>query len=86
MPFQVPDVDGGEPNRAEDADLKAQILTNRALSTSLTFDCVSAMRTDAHQLTLCEVRSDFVSELCHIPPETLGQHRHLRGYVDAHRG
>jgi hypothetical protein len=26
-----------------------------------------------------------VSELCHIPPETLGQHCHLRAYVDAHR-
>ena len=26
-----------------------------------------------------------VSELCHIPPETLGQHGHLRGHADAHR-
>ena len=32
-----------------------------------------------------EVGLGFVSELCHIPPETLGQHRHLRGHVDAHR-
>ena len=29
------------------------------------------MRTDARQLTSCEVRSNFVSELCQIPPETL---------------
>jgi len=31
------------------------------------------------------VRLNFVSELCHIPPETLGQHRHLRGHAHAHR-
>jgi hypothetical protein len=27
----------------------------------------------------------IVSELCHIPPETLGQHRHLRGHADVDR-
>ena len=43
------------------------------------------MRTDAHELASCEVRSTFVSELCHIPPETLGQHRHLRGHAEADR-
>jgi len=26
-----------------------------------------------------------VSELCHIPAETLGQHRHLRGHAEADR-
>jgi len=26
-----------------------------------------------------------VSELCHIPPETRGQHQHLRGHAHAHR-
>ena len=32
-----------------------------------------------------EVEIGSVSELCHIPTETLGKHRHLRGDVDAHR-
>jgi len=32
-----------------------------------------------------EVEIRFVSELCHIPPETLGQHRHLRGHAEADR-
>lgn len=31
------------------------------------------------------MRLSFVSELCHIPPETLGQHQHLEGYAHAHR-
>jgi hypothetical protein len=26
-----------------------------------------------------------VSELCHIPPETLGQPRHLQAYIEAQR-
>ena len=45
----------------------------------------AATRTDAHQFASCEVRSSFVSELCHIPPETLGQHHHLRGHAEADR-
>jgi hypothetical protein len=32
-----------------------------------------------------EVAPRIVSELCHIPPETLGQHRHLRGHAEADR-
>src|SRR5688572_4658759 len=32
-----------------------------------------------------ELELVFVSELCHIPPETLGQHRHLRGHAEADR-
>ena len=32
-----------------------------------------------------EVGIAFVSELCHIPPQTLGQHRHLRGHAEADR-
>jgi hypothetical protein len=32
-----------------------------------------------------QIRLDFVSELCHIPPETLGQHRNLRGDAEADR-
>src|SRR4051794_32136640 len=31
------------------------------------------------------MESGFVSELCHIPPETLGRHLHLREHSDAHR-
>lgn len=29
-----------------------------------------ATRADAHQFASCEVRSTFVSELCHMTPET----------------
>ena len=29
------------------------------------------------------VAAETVSELCHMPPESLGQHRHLRGHTDA---
>ena len=32
-----------------------------------------------------KVERYLVSELCHIPPETLGQHRHLRGHAEADR-
>jgi hypothetical protein len=32
-----------------------------------------------------EVELVFVSELCHTPPETLGQHRHLREHAEADR-
>ena len=31
------------------------------------------------------MHSDFVSELCHMPPETTVKHRRLRGHVDAYR-
>src|SRR5688572_20063395 len=32
-----------------------------------------------------ELELVFVSELCHVPPETPGRHRDLRGHADAHR-
>jgi len=35
--------------------------------------------------SIAQVAFPFVSELCHISPETPGQHRHLRGHADAHR-
>jgi hypothetical protein len=44
----------------------------------------AATRADAHRLTSCEVRSNSVSELCHMPPETPVKHRDSRGDSDAH--
>jgi hypothetical protein len=38
-----------------------------------------------YQSTCCEVEFGFVSELCHIPPETLGQHGDLRVPAEPHR-
>jgi hypothetical protein len=38
-----------------------------------------------HRLRCGEVQIGFVSELCHIPPETPVKHRDLRGYAGAHR-
>src|SRR5206468_2583318 len=32
-----------------------------------------------------QLTTRIVSELCHIPPETWGQHQHLRGHVHEHR-
>ena len=42
-------------------------------------------KADAHRFAWCEVRSNIVSELCHMPPETPVKHRRLRGHVDAYR-
>jgi len=42
-------------------------------------------RTGKYWLTHAEVKNCFVSKLCHIPPQTPGQHRDLRGHVDAYR-
>ncbi len=36
-------------------------------------------------MCVAEVQIGIVSELCHIPPETPGQHRHLRGHAESHR-
>ena len=36
-------------------------------------------------MRVAEVPTAIVSELCHIPPETPGTHRDLRGHVAAHR-
>jgi hypothetical protein len=44
----------------------------------------AATRADAHRFTSYEVRSNSVSELCHMPPETPVKHRDLRGDSDAH--
>src|SRR4030095_5909619 len=35
--------------------------------------------------TPAQVKTGFVSELCHMPPETLGKQRDLRGDADTHR-
>ena len=43
------------------------------------------MRLDACRCVLAEVAFRIVSELCHIPSETPGEHRDLRGHADAHR-
>src|SRR5436190_20504588 len=43
------------------------------------------MRTDEDLDTRAQVNLRTVSELCHIPPETLGKCHHLPGYADTHR-
>jgi hypothetical protein len=68
-------------------------LTTTGRTTSIASFCsraIAAMRperrsrtpTAAHRLAWSEVRLYFLSELCHLP-RTLGQHRHLRGHIDA---
>ena len=52
----------------------ANLHVSRVAVLHRTVPCVSA-----------EVRIRIVSELCHIPPETRGQHRDLRGCTNAHR-
>jgi hypothetical protein len=42
-------------------------------------------RTNDHRDAPVQVELRTVSELSHIPPETAGKHRHLRGNADAHR-
>ena len=42
------------------------------------------MRADAHLFASCEVRSNFVSELCQIPREPPVRHRELPGDSDTH--
>src|SRR5215813_7147862 len=42
-------------------------------------------RTQKHLATTAEVDSVVVSELCHIRPQTPGQHGDLRGHVNAYR-
>ena len=37
------------------------------------------------QCVSAEVELRLVSELCHISPETLGEHRHLQGHAEADR-
>jgi hypothetical protein len=43
------------------------------------------VRVRVRQCVWAEVGARIVSELCHMPPETLGKHRDLRGHFDAHR-
>jgi hypothetical protein len=51
-------------------------------------DCANTLARSAPATCIdvsAEVVIRVVSELCHIPPETLGKHRHLRGHVGPHR-
>jgi hypothetical protein len=47
--------------------------------------CSDGVLRNVRQCVSAEVGIRIVSELCHIPPETLGKHRLLRGHADAHR-
>jgi hypothetical protein len=44
-----------------------------------------AARTRAHGVVRRNCESGFVSELCHIPPETRGKYLQLRGHLNAYR-
>jgi hypothetical protein len=67
------------------AELKTQIDANLQPRSHLTktLPLVVASRpttrADTHRFVSCEVRSNSVSELCHIPPETPGKQGDLRG-------
>ena len=43
-----------------------------------------ALFVGTHPYLLLKVIVGIVSELCHMPPETLGEHRELRGSVNTH--